>query len=108
MVQQTIQQSNEDETPLLRLGDASIAAPFTSKISNVNSGKGLSLEPHFMRFSRSYSVDVFRFSVCNILRQGRCTLITTLQMYKILALNCLISAYTMSVLYLEGVKFSDT
>jgi cation-transporting ATPase 13A1 len=67
----------------VQLGDASIASPFTAKTPHVS-------------------------AVLDIVRQGRCTLVTTIQMFKILAANGLVHSITMTVLFLQGVRQGDT
>lgn len=82
-IQARLADLDEETPPPVRLGDASIASPFTSKLASPG-------------------------AVLHIVRQGRCTLVTTQQMFRILALNCLINAYSLSVLYLDGVKLGDS
>ena len=71
------------ELPMVKLGDASIAAPFTSKLPSIR-------------------------SCVDIIRQGHCTLVSTVQQQQILMLHCLISAYSLSVLSLEGSRSSES
>ncbi len=77
-----LEELDAGDVPMIKLGDASVAAPFTSQMPSIT-------------------------GTVDIIRQGRCTLVTTIQMYQILATNCLNSAYFLSVLYLDGVKYGD-
>jgi len=73
---------SEMMTTVVRPGDASVAAPFTSRAPSVR-------------------------NVVDVLRQGRCTLLSALQNQQIMMLECIISAYTISALSLEGGRSSD-
>lgn len=76
------EEGDSHAAPIVKLGDASMASPFTAKHASVA-------------------------PTTDIIRQGRSTLVTTLQMFKILGLNCLATAYVLSVMYLDGVKLGD-
>lgn len=72
----------EDELNNVALGDASVASPFTSRATSIRCTK-------------------------DVLQRGRCTLVTMMQIYKILGVNCLVNALVLSNLHLEGAKQGD-
>ncbi|KAK3138820.1 hypothetical protein QOZ80_5AG0373800 [Eleusine coracana subsp. coracana] len=82
MLDEMNDESDGRSAPIVKLGDASMASPFTAKHASVA-------------------------PTLDIIRQGRSALVTTLQMFKILGLNCLATAYVLSVMYLDGVKLGD-
>ncbi|KAF9763255.1 Manganese-transporting ATPase 13A1 [Nosema granulosis] len=71
-----------NEATSVKMGDASVAAPFTAKTGSLE-------------------------SILDIIRQGRSALVTTIQMYKILGLNALVNAFSLSVLDCMGIRFGE-
>ena len=84
LLQRSLEQLREAQQELdqVELGDASVAAPFTSRAVSIQCVK-------------------------DVIQQGRCTLVTMLQIYKILGINCLVNAMVLSTLFLHGVKQGD-
>lgn len=68
--------------PMVRPGDASVAAPFTSRIPSIR-------------------------AVVDLIRQGRCTLLSALMQQQIMMLESTISAYTLSALSLHNARSSE-
>jgi len=71
-----------EDTMAVKLGDASTAAPFTSRTPSVS-------------------------SVIDIIRQGRCTLLSAVQQMQIMMLESMISAYTLSAMSVDGTRSSE-
>jgi cation-transporting ATPase 13A1 len=71
-----------EDTPMVQLGDASTAAPFTSRTPSIG-------------------------ACVDIIRQGRCTLLSSVQQMQILMLESMVSAYTMSTMSVDGTRPSE-
>ncbi|KAL1529584.1 hypothetical protein AB1Y20_000527 [Prymnesium parvum] len=72
----------DTDMPMVRPGDASVAAPFTSRSPSVR-------------------------NIVDLIRQGRCTLLSALQQQQIMMLESTISAFVLSALSLEGARSSE-
>lgn len=68
--------------PMIRPGDASVAAPFTSRTPSIR-------------------------AVVDLIRQGRCTLLSALMQQQIMMLESIIAAYTLSALSLHNSRSSE-
>ena len=72
----------QEQIDHVELGDASVAAPFTSRQVSIKCCK-------------------------DVIQQGRCTLVSMVSIYKILGVNCLVNAMVLSKLFLHGAKQGD-
>eukprot|EP01062_Namystynia_karyoxenos_P012094 TRINITY_DN14338_c0_g1_i1.p1 TRINITY_DN14338_c0_g1~~TRINITY_DN14338_c0_g1_i1.p1 ORF type:complete len:1561 (+),score=701.51 TRINITY_DN14338_c0_g1_i1:139-4821(+) len=72
----------EADTLLIRPGDASVAASFTCRLPSIR-------------------------AAVDLIRQGRCTLLSALQQQQIMMLESLIQAFTYSALQSEGMRSSE-
>ncbi|GIX64988.1 ion-translocating ATPase [Babesia caballi] len=77
-----LQRDMQEGLPEIKLGEASIASPFTYRKNDV-------------------------LCVPLLVRSGRCALTNVVLLYKIMGLNSLITSVGMSVLAVDGVNFSD-
>merc|ERR1719159_1629720 len=71
-----------EDSPMVQLGDASTAAPFTTRLPSVG-------------------------AVVDIVRQGRCTVLSAVQQMEIMMLESMISAYTLSAMSVDGTRPSE-
>ncbi|KAK1934348.1 putative cation transporting ATPase [Babesia divergens] len=77
-----LQRELQDDIPELKLGEASIASPFTYRRNDV-------------------------LCVPLLVRNGRCTLTNVVLLYKVMGINSVITSLGMSVLAMDGVNLSD-
>jgi len=71
-----------EETPMVQPGDASTAAPFTTRAASIG-------------------------ACVDTIRQGRCTLLSAVQQMQIMMLESMIAAYTMSTMTVDGTRPSE-
>jgi manganese-transporting P-type ATPase len=74
--------SSAASRPVVQMGDASVAAPFTSRAPSIR-------------------------AVVQIIRQGRCTLLVAVQTMQIMMLESLVSAYTFAAITMEGGRSTE-
>lgn len=82
MAQIEAEGTDPNSLPMIRPGDASVAAPFTSRVPSIR-------------------------AVIDLIRQGRCTLLSALMQQQIMMLESIIAAYTLSALTLNNARSSE-
>ncbi len=112
--------ASQQASNMVKPGDASMAAPFTAKQPSVmpcldilKQGRctlvrlAVALPPHQLCATRDALNLHAACCISNAELYSFAPQVTTVQMFKILGLLCLSTAYSLSVLYLDGIKLGD-